>query len=302
MNKLYFRSPNITLGLALFASMTVYAQSEKLVIRMVPEPNQVIRMRIIQEMEIDMSLEGASPADAAPSGPIKMVSKTVFAMTQKVGAADDQGVVTSEVTYDEVSSETSINGQPSQVGDVAGKFIGKKIIVSFNKQWELVDIKIPPDIGLPEESFRQMMKSVYGNLPKTPIGVGEIATSPLDFTMPLPVPGAPPIKVEGQIKFKLVSVEKDASSRIAKYDQTVDGKIISEMDIPTPNGTVKMNVDFTMNGAGDLMMNADKGFVRSNDSKTTFGGKIKMASNSGETKLPGLNLQGSIKMSITGSN
>jgi len=200
------------------------------------------------------------------------------------------------------SGADTMNGQPMQLGDTNGKFTGKKVIATFDKQGEIVDINIPPDLGLPEETFKQMMKSLYGNLPKTPIGVGEVATSPLDFTVPIPVPGAPPLKMDGQMKFKLVSLEKDAAGRIAKFDQTVEGKMVSNLEVPSPNGQIKMSVDFKMNGAGDLVMNVDKGVVNSGNSKATFGGKIKMTGESSETKLPAINLQGTMKITITGSN
>lgn len=302
MKNLSLYSLTIALGAVCFTSTTTFAQSEKITIKMAPEPNQTIRMRMVQEMEMNMSFEGNPPEEAAPAGPMKMLAKNVFAMTQKVGAPDKQGNVTSEVIYDEISSDMTMNGQPMQLGDTIGKLTGKKVTATFNKQGELVDIKIPPDIGLPEESFKQMMKSFYGNLPKTPIGIGEVATSPLDFTLPIPVPGAPPLKMEGQMKFKLISVEKDASGRIAKFDQSVDGKIVSDLEIPTPNGNVKMSLDFKMNGAGDMVMNVDKGVVKSGASTSTFGGKIKMTGESSETKLPSINLQGVIKVTISGSN
>jgi len=297
-----YHSLNIAFGLALFASITAFAQSERITLKMIPEPNQTVRMKMVQDMEIDMSFEGDSPAATASAGPMKMVARTVFAMTQKISAPDKQGNVTSEMTYDEVSSEITMNGQPMQLGDTTGKFTGKKIIATFDKQGEMVDIKIPSDLGLPEETFKQMMKSLYGNLPKSQIGVGEVAISPLDFTVPIPVPGAPPLKMDGQMKFKLISLEKDATGRIAKFDQTVDGKMASDLEVPSPNGQVKMSVDFKMNGAGDLVMNVDKGVVNSSSSKATFGGKIKMTGGSSETKLPTINLQGTMKVTITGSN
>jgi len=297
-----YRSLNIALGLALFASTITFAQSEKIILKMVPEPNQTVRMKMINEMEMDMSFEGDLPADAASLGPMKMKSRTVFAMTQKVGAPDKQGNVISEMTYDELSSEITMNGQPMQLDDTIGKFTGQKIMATFDKQGEMVDIKIPSEMGLPEEAFKQMMKSLYGNLPKTPIGVGEVATSPLDFAVPIPLPGAPPLKTDGQIKFKLVSLEKDATGRIAKFDQTVDGKVVTNLELPTPNGPAKMSIDFKINGAGDLVMNVDKGVMNSGNSNATFGGKIQMTGESSGTKLPAINLQGTMKITITGSN
>ncbi|HMB28202.1 MAG TPA: hypothetical protein VKS99_08855 [Blastocatellia bacterium] len=302
MKKPDCRSLAVALGLALFASITMFAQSEKIRFKMVPEPNQTVRMRAVQDMELNMSFESETPSTDAPPEPMKMVARAVFAMTQKVGAPDKEGNVSAEVTYDEVTSEMLINGQPLQIGDKVDKFIGKKITTTFNSRGEMIDLKIPPDLGLPEESLKQLLKSIYGNLPQTPLGVGEVATAPLDFTIPLPIPGAPPMKMDGLIKSTLVSVEKDATSRTAKFDQTMDGKLVGDLEVPGPTGQVKMSFDFKLNGGGGMLMNVDKGFLKSSDSKMTFGGKLKMAGESGATNLPTINFQGTMKVTVTGSN
>jgi hypothetical protein len=292
----------IALSLALFASTTMFAQSEKIRFKMVPEPNQTVRMRAVQDMELNMSFESETPSTDALPEPVKMMARSVFALTQKVGAPDKEGNVSAELTYDEVSSEMMMNGQPMQIDDKVDKFIGKKITATFNSRGEMIDLKIPPDLGLPEESFKQLLKSFYSNLPQTPLGVGEVATAPLDFTIPLPVPGAPPLKIDGQIKSTLVSVEKDATGRTAKFDQTMDGKMAGDMEVPGPTGQIKMSLDFKLNGGGGMVMNVDKGFMKSSDSKMTFGGKLKMAGESSATKLPTINFQGTMKVTVTGSN
>ena len=302
MKRYYYRSSNIALCLALFASTTAFAQSEKIRLKMVPEPNQTVRMRMIQDMEMNMSFENETPSAAPLPEPMKMMARTIFALTIKVGSPDKEGEFTAEMTYDEISSEMTMNGQPMQHGGASGKFIGKKILTTFNKQGEMVDLKMPPDLGVSEESFKKLLKSLYGDLPQTPIGVGEVATAPLDFTVPLPVPGAPPLKIDGQINFKLVSVDKDATGRIAKFDQTVDGKMFSNLEVPGPNGQIKMSLDFKLNGGGDLVMNVDKGVPKSSDSKMTFGGKLKLTGESSEAKLSTINFQGMMKVTVTGSN
>lgn len=297
-----YRSPIFALGLALFASMTVFAQTEKITLKMVPEPNQTVRMRMIHEMEIDVIVEGETTSAEALPETMKVISRAVFALTQKVGAPDKEGNITSEFSYDEVTSETTMNGQPMQLGDAAGKFIGQKILATFNKRGEMVDLKIPPELGLSQESFKTTLKSLYGDLPQTVIGVGEVATTPLDFTLPLPVPGAPPLKIDGHIKYALTSIEQGATGRVAKFNQTVDGKMVSDMDLPRPNGRVKVSLDFKLNGGGDLVMDIDKGVLKSSDSKTTFGGMLKATDESSVTKLPTINMRGTLKTRVTGDS
>src|SRR5262245_12023382 len=158
---------------------------------------------MVQDMELNMSYESETPSATALPPPMKMTMRAVLALTQKIGAPDSEGNVTAEMTYDEISSEAMVNGQPVELGDIAGKFIGKKAMVTFNKRGEMIDVKMPPDLGLPEAAFKEMLKSLYGSIPQTPIGLGEVATAPLDITVPIPIPGAPQMKMDGQVNFKL---------------------------------------------------------------------------------------------------
>src|SRR5215510_13701272 len=129
MKNPHYRSLIIALGLALFASLTAFAQSEKIKFKMVPEPNQTVRMRAVQDIELNMSFESETLSAGALLELVKMMTRTVFALTQKVGAPDKEGNVSAEVTYDEVSSELMMNDQPMQIGDKVDKFIGKKVTV-----------------------------------------------------------------------------------------------------------------------------------------------------------------------------
>ena len=280
--------------------MAAFAQVEKISVKLVPEPNQTVRMRMVQDVEMDLSFEGEIPAAGALPGPMKMMARTVFALTQKVGAPDREGNFISELTYDEVSSEMTMNGQPMQIGNPSGKFTGQKIMTTFNRQGEMIDLKMPPSLELSEESFKKMMKSFYGDLPQTPIGVGEIVTTPLDFTFPLPVPGGAPMKIEGQIKYALASIEKGETGRIAKFNQKVEGNMVSDMEMPRPKGHRKMSLDFKLNGGGDMVMDVDRGVLKSSDSKTTFAGKLKMIDESNAAKSTVVNMQGAFKTTIMG--
>jgi hypothetical protein len=284
-----YRSLNISLGLALLASMTSCAKSEKITLKVVPEPNQTIRMRMIQDLEMDIS-----PADDAMSSQTKMTAKLVLALTQKIGVPDEQDNITSEVTYDEGSLEMTMNGQPMQFS----KITGEKGAITFDKRGKIVDIKMPPNPSPLVDFIRQAMTTVYGNLPNnTQIGVGEIVTLPLDYALAIPTLNAPPTKVDGQMKFKLVSMENGVTNRLAKLDLTVDGKLVGDLE---PVGTAKVSMDLKLNGAGNLVINVDKGFITYSDIKATQSGKVKMAGESSKTKMT--DFQATTKIIVTGSN
>jgi len=290
------------LTLLVFSATFALAQSEKITIRMVPEPNQTIRMNMTQEMQMDIVMEpipGLPPGAAMP--PMKMLSKTVTAMTQKVGPANAQGNVESEIVYDDMRTESTMNGQrfPSNMNT---PFVGKRMTVTYDKAGNVVDFKLPPDLGLPPESLRDMLKTISANLPSVPLAVGETANVPLDFVIPIPIPSAAPLKVDGQVTHKLVSVETGADGRIGRFEQTLDGKMVHTLEFAVPTGNVKMTIDFTMSGGGSVLVNLVKGVLRSSESTATFGGKISMAPGAAPAPMPPMTLQGTIKTTIAGTN
>ncbi|MCI0666011.1 MAG: hypothetical protein L0220_33570 [Acidobacteria bacterium] len=300
-----YRSLNIALCLALFASMTAFAQSEKIIFKTAPEPNQTVRTRMVWDTEADFSIENIESDTRLPAalpGPIKMIGRTVVVLTEKIGAPDKKGNITAETTFDEVSSEITMNGQPLQIPSTIDKsFVGKKIMVVFNKRGEIIDIKMPPALGrLKEEFFRQVWKSSHGNLPQIPIGIGEFAMAPMDLTVPIPIPGVPPVKIDYQMKSTLISVEKGANGRLAKLDHIADAKMVTDMEVPDPNGNIKMSVDLKMNARGNSVTNIDKGVAKSGYFKETYNGKIKMTSESREPKSLTINVQGTTKATMTG--
>jgi hypothetical protein len=59
-------------------------------------------------------------------------------------------------------------------------------------------------------------------------------------------------------------------------------------------------VNFSINGGGDMMMDVDRGVLRLSDVKMTFGGSLKMIDESGEKKSPTINMQGTVKTTVTG--
>src|SRR5262249_18749052 len=240
MNRLLVYSFAVAVIVPGFIWIPAFAQSEKISLRMLPQPNQIVRMRTVQETDVDISFDSNSSLPAAVMVPVKMAMKTVFGITQKSGAANAEGHIAAEITYEEITSEATMNGQPMPANDQSRSFVGKKVMVTFDKEGNVLDIKVPADVGIPEEAFRQMLKSMYGNLPAVSLGVGETTTVPLDFTLPLPIPGAAPLKMDGDVKHTLASIERDTTGRIAKFDHSIIGKMVTDVDMAASNGKIKM--------------------------------------------------------------
>lgn len=279
----------------------VFAQGDKVSVRIVPKPSQTNQLSLTQEMEIEMSFEGNVPPELAAMGTMKMVSKTTFTVTQKTGSANQRGNLEAEITYDQFNAEMTMNGNPLPVGDLRDKFVGKKATVTFDKEGNLVDAKLPDDLGVPAESIKQMLKSFYSNLPAATLGVGETTTAPLNMEMPMPVPGAAPLKMDGQVKFKLLALEKDGADRLAKFDQTMEGKLTSTVDLPLPTGAVKMSIDFKMSGTGDMQLNVDKALVKTSEMQGKFEGTFTPVDESSAAKVPTFKLQGTMKITMAGN-
>jgi hypothetical protein len=258
-------------------------------------------MKMVQEMDMQMTMEGLPPNMAAGlgAGPMNISTKATTIMTQKVGAADSQGNVEVETTIDESRTDSTMNGRPMAAAAPTSALVGKTFTVVFDQRGKIISTKIPPAAGLPENVMKQMVESLYEKTPTDLVGVGETATAPLKFTIPLPLPGAAPMNLEGVTKYKLVSIDKQGAGRIAVLDVTIDGKLVSVIEIPSPNGNVRLNLDFEMNGGGHTLNNLDKGIVKSSESSATMDGAIRMGQTGEQPLNLNMKMQGTIKSSVT---
>lgn len=250
------------------------AQSEKITLRMAPAPDQTVRMTMAQDMDMDLTIEGAGGLPGL-TGPLKMVMRNTMDITQRVGARKPDGLVDAEITYDQVKIEMTLNGQTLPTSTPSG-ILNTKVTVTYNGNGEIVDVKGLPDTGaMPADSFKQMMTTFYGNLPAEPVGVGETASVPINFTLPLPIPGASAMKLAGDTKMKFVSLERDAGgNRSARLESAMDGKMTGAF--PSPDGKNSMGLDFLLKGSGTTVMDLTKGVLRSGIASITIDGKLEL--------------------------
>ena len=283
--------------------LTLLAQGGKVSVLLVPKPNQAVHYRLTQEMDLTltMSFEGAPPPGPAPMAPRKMFSKTSFYFTQKMGKPDEQGRVEAEATFGQVTGEIIMDGTPMPVGDLGGKVAGKKFTIVYDRQGKVVDLKMPDGLGLETGALRQMMMGLYANLPTTSLGIGETAVTPFSMAPPIPLPGAGPLNLTGQSRLKLLAIDHEGADRLAKFEQSLEGAMVSSFDIPSPQATIKMNLDFRMSGAGGLQLNLDKGVVKSSEMQATINGRMTTAGGPSPASIPNVSLQGTTRATVTGS-
>ncbi len=293
------------LSLSLFAILfcnfftgNVLAQSDKVSLLIAPRPNQTSRNTMTQEMVMEITFDGEVPEPLAAMKTMKIEMKSVLGMVQKIGPVDKDGRIEAEITFDQASSEMTMGGNSLPL-DGMDKFIGKKSKIIYDSKGEAIDFIIPDDVSIPRESLKKMMQSIYGNWPKEPMSIGETAILPLNMDFPIPLPGAPPIKFDGQVKTKLVALDNAAEGRIAKLDQTTEAKIINTMNLDSPSGKLAMNIDLKMSGGGISQIIVDKGLVKASEMKLTIDGKIGITTDS---QIPDMLVKGTIKITVTGTN
>lgn len=286
-------------------SVTVLAQTEKpekVSLGMTPKPDQTTKLRMVTEVDMELSFEGEVPPELAALNPMKMLMKSTTAFTQKTGPLDKQGQFEMELIYDDVNSEMMMNGNVLPSGGEATQLKGKKIKVTMDQKGKIFDVQSPPEIQMDAAAFKELLKSLYGALPTEPMAVGETATVPLSLALPLPLPGAGPLNLQGNSKIKLLAVEKDGNHRIAKMDSTVEARVNTLVDFPSQTGPAKMKMNFSMTGGGPSSVNLDKATVKSSETTMTLEGKMSPAGESATAKLPTIALKGTVKTTVTGSN
>lgn len=296
--------PMAILSLALI-SVTSFAQTdkpEKVSLHMTPKPDQASKLRMVTEVDMEMSFEGEIPPAQAAMNPMKIQMKSVTAFTQKTGPLDKQNRFEMEMVYDDVSVEMMMNGNSLPIGDEMAQLKGKKIKVTMDQNGNIFDVQAPKETQMDAAAFKELLKSLYGALPTESMAVGETATVPLNMALPLPLPGSGPINLQGSSKIKLLAVEKEGSSRLAKLDTVSEARMTSLVDFPGQNGSAKMKMEFSMTGGGPSSVNLDKGMVKTNELLMTLQGKMSPASESTDAKLPTIVMKGTVKTIIANVN
>lgn len=284
----------LTVGVIVCLAPPAFAQSEKVDLRMVPKPGQTVRLTMTQDMDMDMSFDGAA---AAPGlAPMKMATKTTMTMTQKTGALKPDGTMEAEITYDQITTDATVNGQSISTGGANDALTGKTVTVKYNRNGEVVDITGLPDGPLTADSFKQMMRSFYVDRPTAPIAVGETFSTPVNFNLPLPLPGGSPLNMSGETRTTLVSVDKDAVGRSARLEAVTAGTMTG--NIASPDAKSSMRFDLTLSGTATNVLDLDRGVLRSATSSNTMSGKMEMGG-AAPAQMPPMRLQATTKIVIT---
>ncbi len=289
-----------------FAILFGVVQEPKISIRLLPRANETVRFRMTQELDMDITVQDSDPgaadpaaARAAPASGTKMLGKTVFAFTQKTGTPDKDDRLPVEVTYDQISVERSVNGVTTPGDGLGRDLVGRTVRMIYDKTGRIVDVKIPPDLAMNPDALKETMTSLLGNLPHEAIAIGETASVPFSAPLPVPTPAGDDLKMTGEMRYTLLSVAKEGNDRFARFEQTLEAKLVTTSELALPSGPGRVHISFKLAGAGGLRINLDKGVISSGDVSSTIDGNMYMTPAGSETKLHTLTLHGTTKTSAT---
>jgi hypothetical protein len=288
----------LTVILLTFATSFGVPQDTKVSMRTLPRANETMRFRMIQEMDMDITAVDSAEGepDGAPPSTTRVLGKTTFAFTQKTGSADKQGNLPVDVTYEQITVERSMNGVPS--GDGLGRdLVGRTVRMTYDKNGKVVDVKVPADLAISADALRETMSSLLGNLPQSPLAVGESARVPFSAPLPVPTPAGDNLTMTGEMHYTLRSVAREGKDRMASYDQTLEAKLDTVSELALPSGPGKVHITFKLTGSGGLVLNIDKGVVTSGEVRSVIEGNMYMTPAGSQAKLHSLTLHGTTKTS-----
>jgi hypothetical protein len=287
MNRRFLAIPLLVVPAALFA-----AQAERLTIRMVPAPNQTLRVRT--SMDVTMTMTPDPPAGGAPAmAPITTSMTTIAEHTTTVGPTDEHGHYGARVVCDSASQKTTINGKPAPIpSGMTEQLVGQVITFSYDDQGKMLDVATE---GGPDAKFagslKQMLTSALAAAPPITLSVGESVTVPTQMNLPIPTPAAGPMTTSGETRYTLTSVTFDGADRIAHLTVVTTNTTI----LPAASTDVARSAAMDMRTAseGRMDVNVDRGIVLHTETRTKIDGSSHVA---GQTVVPPMRTHGTMTM------
>ena len=290
--------PGILAAASLIATAVVSAQGDRITIQLMPKPNQVVRYHTVQEVRFALPSPGA-PADPSPSPPGSgaIVVATESLHTLSVGAPDAQGHAEARFTYDQITMQMSLNGQPMPLPLPTDAIVRQPFTAVLDRDGRMIDVKGTDENAGVMATIKPLLTSALSGPSSVTLAPGETSTVPLSAELALPLPGAnaSPMVLTGEMKYTLVSVEGGNAGRIAHLTTTMTGRVVAQQ-IQTPAGTMSMAM--TMTGDGTLDVNGDRGIVTLRKQRQAIDIEIEPGAAAG-TALPAMKMSGTITVTVS---
>jgi hypothetical protein len=240
----------LTLTCALAAALPAAAQTVTIGGR--PTPGQTVRVNIVQDADFTMKGPAGTPLEN-----MHMTARSTTIASQKVGTPDEKGNVKVELTFEDITQDLKMNDQPAppEAAAAASRLKGKTLSMTLDTNGEVVEVTPPADFPMPPAAIKDMLKQSLGLMPKQDLAVGATVTSPFAMALPLPMPGAEPPQMKGELKSTLTGVNGD----LAALDQTVTAALDSTL--PGPNGG-EVAIKMAVKGSGTTDWDVKGALVR----------------------------------------
>jgi hypothetical protein len=234
------------------------AQDERITIRFIPSPNQVVHLRSTQDLSLDIA-----PGPQAGPPPVvnlagTLVAKIASVYTMTLGTPDADGRVEAALVCDELSTELSFNGVALPGADARQGMVGQRLSLTIDRDGRVTDVSTSPENRALLAASKEMLASVFGTTSPLSLAVGESTTVPLSLALPLPVAGSS-LNAAGETKYTLERVDRDGNDRVAHLALATSSHISQPLQGASGES---MTVDMTLATAGTLDANLERGVVR----------------------------------------
>lgn len=287
-------------GLALMGCLALGAQAPKVALRWQPAPDQKIQMSVTQKMDLEVTADGPLPAGFPVPLPLpmKFAGSMDMSMLQNVGKANEKGTYSVEATMKPPQMAFTMNGLALPMPKPAGAEAETRFSYTLDRDGKIIEMGnlaagAPPNL---QELMTKFM-------PKGELEEGVPVVTPIDTEIPLPIPGAAPLKLSGQVTMKLVSVEGKGAARTATVDVIMTGRLVVDVSVKQPEGNEKTTIwtEITVDAKGTVRMHPERGIMRDMNTDLVLGGTLKLGLPGVKDPIPTIRLKGNIHMTANGT-
>ena len=284
----------LAIAALLLPATLVFAQAERLTVRLAPAPNQTLHVRTTMDMNMTMTPD--SSADTARSmPPMTSIMTTTAEHTTTVGPTDEHGHYGARVVCDSVSHTATINGKPAPIPSGAiDQLVGQVVTFSYDDQGKMLDVAteggLDPNLA---GSLKQMLTAALAAAPPITLSVGESVTVPTQVNIPIPAAAAGTLSTSGETRYTLTSVTFDGADRIAHLAMASNGAINNSA--AGAGAIPAVTSDMRTVSEGTMDVNVDRGIVLHSETRTTLDGSTRVEG--GPIAVPPMRMHGTIKLS-----
>jgi len=239
----------------------LFATDEAVVMRLSPQPNQVIHVSM--EQEINTTLDGAA---------LTVHGSTRAMLTETVGERQGTGQLASSIAYESLSMETTVNGQTVSASSL--DLTDKAIAIVYDANGQLVDVTPPPNM---DPAIAAFVKGMIGTLlgsrggADVTLRLDETTTLPFAAAMNVPKTAGVPMNLTGETRLKLTGISRLDGHRVARLDQAIVAAMVTSPGVPG------MPVTMTASGGGTVLWDLDRGYVRAGQTTIEIDAEIMQA-------------------------